>query len=1296
METYNFTRRNASMSHILRTLFFIAVSTMVCNLSIAQGGDDDDLKCEGHKNMSLGAEGCATLTSSDLHSKITTPVMAATYPLELRDENEELITDNKVDCSHVGQTLEYKIYAPGSTNSCWGTVLIEDKLKPEIECTGPIEVSCTLPLDEYPVPMVDDNCEVVSLEPLDGPFMPADCDEEYVGSFTRRWIATDGYGNKDTCVQEVSLLRTDLTMISWPANFTVPSHLECGTGFAVDENGNPDPSVTGTPMLGGVSLFPFVNGVICNGYVEYEDEVSGNSCVTQIMRRWTVGEWHCTNPDPQEWIQLIEIRDTEGPVVITCPDDITISTSGKACTGGAMIPLPTYSDLCGNSVTVNIHYGDNTVVDAQGPQVLQFPAGTTTVTFELIDLCLNATSTCTMDVTVSDLASPIMLCQPDLAVFLNSNGMGKVTTSQLNVGSFDECGDITLLAAKMTDICEISGTGFLEEVEFCCEEVGTEVMVVLQATDEGGLTNSCMVPVRVEDKLPARMICIPDMTINCETTYDLLNLSATYGFPEVVDNCPDQNDVEETPTEDVNDCGIGEITRRFDLKDASGAVIQTCFQTIIIEPSTPLEYGSIVWPRDYNALNLCGSDDLDPESLPDSSSVPIIPDGFCNQVGFKFSDELFEFTQDGQACFKILRTWKVIDWCRQETRDDDNTFPTFEYEQIIKVGNNVAPTIMGCEDITVESADSECGDVQVELIIMPSDDCTPADEIDVRWTIDPNDDGMNLIPGTGPDASGAYPIGRHKITWEVFDKCGNTNMCEHYFTVRNIKAPQAICLDNITTALIPMDMDPMIPGNDIELVMLTPDLINKGSKAACDSEVNLSFSADAHDDLRTYGCVDVGVQDVELWVTDQFGNKSFCRTIIEIIDSNMVDLCGEVAEYIIVEGDIMTEMDETVEGVKVRLDGSELDDVWTADNGYYQFMHMGVGTNYSVIPQMESDDILNGVSTLDIVLLQRHLLGIDNIDSPYRLLAGDVNNSGSLTASDILLLRKIILGVTDEFGGDKNWMFVDSDYTWDDASNPWEEPYAEQYDIDRLESDMVVNFTGVKMGDLNNSAYANARQKAIETRSNETVFLTTEKKLISVGEHTSIDLVIDNSLDVSGIQLVLDIQGWDIKDVRSATMDIDYFIVDNELRIIAVTHQNVDSETLDITLDAEARSYADTDNLTIVHDSRFSTESYIIGDDIAELKLRTTEENISFTVAQNRPNPWTDVTGIDFYIPEAGEVEMGIYDVSGRVIYLDQKQFSKGENNWSIDKDIVKDKGVYIYKMKYADQVSVSRMIHIR
>lgn len=58
---------------------------------------------------------------------------------------------------------------------------------------------------------------------------------------------------------------------------------------------------------------------------------------------------------------------------------------------------------------------------------------------------------------------------------------------------------------------------------------------------------------------------------------------------------------------------------------------------------------------------------------------------------------------------------------------------------------------------------------------------------------------------------------------------------------------------------------------------------------------------------------------------------------------------------------------------------------------------------------------LEGVTTMDIILIQKHILGIKSLDSPYKIIAADVNNSQSITASDIAEIRKLILGVIESF-----------------------------------------------------------------------------------------------------------------------------------------------------------------------------------------------------------------------------------------------------------------------------------------
>jgi hypothetical protein len=51
-----------------------------------------------------------------------------------------------------------------------------------------------------------------------------------------------------------------------------------------------------------------------------------------------------------------------------------------------------------------------------------------------------------------------------------------------------------------------------------------------------------------------------------------------------------------------------------------------------------------------------------------------------------------------------------------------------------------------------------------------------------------------------------------------------------------------------------------------------------------------------------------------------------------------------------------------------------------------------------------------GVSTLDLVDMQKHLL-IKPLSSPYKMIAADANNSKSITAIDLIEMRKLILGI---------------------------------------------------------------------------------------------------------------------------------------------------------------------------------------------------------------------------------------------------------------------------------------------
>ena len=138
----------------------------------------------------------------------------------------------------------------------------------------------------------------------------------------------------------------------------------------------------------------------------------------------------------------------------------------------------------------------------------------------------------------------------------------------------------------------------------------------------------------------------------------------------------------------------------------------------------------------------------------------------------------------------------------------------------------------------------------------------------------------------------------------------------------------------------------------------------------------------------------------------------------------------------------------------------------TANNGGYGFGGIEGGSDVTITPNHEANP-LNHVSSFDIVLISKHILGIQPLDSPYKLIAADVNNSHSVTALDIIEMRRLILGISTEFANMPSWRFVDAAYEFPDPSNPWAEDFPEVISINNISADELdAHFVAIKMGDV--------------------------------------------------------------------------------------------------------------------------------------------------------------------------------------------------------------------------------------
>jgi hypothetical protein len=68
---------------------------------------------------------------------------------------------------------------------------------------------------------------------------------------------------------------------------------------------------------------------------------------------------------------------------------------------------------------------------------------------------------------------------------------------------------------------------------------------------------------------------------------------------------------------------------------------------------------------------------------------------------------------------------------------------------------------------------------------------------------------------------------------------------------------------------------------------------------------------------------------------------------------------------------------------------------------------------------------LSGLTTFDLVCIQKHILGLATLENGYKQLAADANKSNSITTFDILLFRKLILGIDTELAAyTQPWRFI--------------------------------------------------------------------------------------------------------------------------------------------------------------------------------------------------------------------------------------------------------------------------------
>ena len=840
--------------------------------------------------------------------------------------------------------------------------------------------------------------------------------------------------------------------------------------------------------------------------------------------------------------------------------------------------------------------------------------------------------------------------------------------------------------------------------------------------------NEAWVYVLVEDKLGPLVDCPMDITIDCSE--DVTDLSIT-GEAKAYSLC-DSYEVEYEDDSDVH-CGEGIIYRRWTAVGTTNSCIQriTVTSTHIFSLECPIDPVT----QDNKAIVYCDNYEI-PE--------PIYTGGVCDFVGVTTEIDTFWFEPD--ACYKVIKTWIFMDWC---------TGNEYECNFTVHKTDDQAPLVM-CQDTCVgvddfwdiDGDDNTCelaNDVLISAVGTDEGDCE-SDWIKWEIEIDYWSDGSidrtlssGLFPNnpdyTAPSLSGTPKTisldkdeasaewARHTVKWKANDGCGNVTSCTQIVEVSDKKAPTPYCV-SVSTAIMPVGTVPSIEVwardfnlgsfdncsglkallytfNNVSPVLSLLDQSHcfdeNGMQVPCSQYDNLGYPIQKWDPIakssaaKFIGTVWCGVNPLNISVWDEKLNTDFCQIDFTIDGEGCLNSNGGNNA---IAGNIETADGKRLANVTVELTTNDPEypkHMTTLSDGIYAFYDNPLSLNYTVTPEKDGDD-LNGVSTLDILMMQNHIIGQVPFTDNSQYLAADVNADEKVTSIDLVELRKLVLGVYEELPQNTSWIFIDKEAS-SPLGNPW--PFLSESNIFNLTQNTIdEDFIGIKVGDINSSAQVNLTEEIIEYRSQKEITIIIEQ----IGTQLNFKAGVDFR-DVTGFQFAITGQNK-IRNIEPKAINIQAFNFSCSPTHIKCSYnadKKYDVEEGDIlfTLDL----YKIQENF-VLDTEMMSAEIYLGTEHVVHpLKLQEALKT-DFLELKNIPNPFQDFTDIQFSLEKSGDVELNIYNVQGNKILTKKSFLSEGQQSIRINKTDLNtafsNSAVYIYEIKTKQYTEAKRMLLVK
>ena len=891
---------------------------------------------------------------------------------------------------------------------------------------------------------------------------------------------------------------------------------------------------------------------------------------------------------------------------------------------------------CGNESTVTNNFNPNNFINANcgsGPIAFENATEYQIVTFTAVDGCFGFTN-CTALVVVVDNEPPVITGTPQVGVAECGDN------AQME---YDAWIQLNLNNLAATDAC--SNVNWTYSPEFLTEMCGpygfalTEV--IFTATDDCGNSSTLEANFTVRNNFPPEFVDLEStIEISCGETANFIE-------PTISDACGNTMVTFVDSTLPEGCTGEPDLIRTYTVTDECGG-INTASQTIIVVDTEAPIFTNVPAIASFTFGQMVNFE------------VPTATDNCSGQVSLTFEEFTVGNDCNGQ---EITREWTATDACGNQS-----TVMT----SVIVEGDSEAPVFTSIPS----TASFSCGQiVNFETPIATDNSTGP-----VTLTFEESTDGDECANG--------LQINR---VWTATDACGNQSTVMTSVTVEgDTEAP--------VFTFIPETPD--VGCNNI------PDFVMPIAEDNC-SNVTLTF-IEYQQPPDGVVCED-GISRKRDWTaTDDCGNATTVTTAIWINEYETNTTTATVS------GTITNAADELLDDVYIMAEGSTaasmLGDMTTDETGEYNF-DLDLGQNYAIIPSNDTD-VMNGLTTMDLILLGQHLLEVRPLDSPYKIIAADINNSGSISSLDMIALRRLILRIDEGLVNNTSWRFVDADYSFNNPLNPFISTFPEVVNINGLNGALEQNFIGIKVGDLNGSAIPNALVNG-DTRSERSTqnLLVTDAR-IEKGDTKSIEVKAKDFTALLGYQMTLEFDPTKMEIVEfvpgalRGLTDENFGIQSQNEGIITTSWNNnhglsLEDEAVlfeiivnakqDLTLSEILRSSSKVTSAEAYSEIHGVMRSNLIFDQVKGF------ENDRFTLFQNYPNPFEVTTNIGFYLDNDGAATLTVYDMDGKIRYVQNGNYEKGYHEVVLGEEELGEAGMLYYQLNAADRKPrIKKMIWIK